>query len=198
MIDRISELGRALAGFSEEIGAAGWRDTVVVVISGFGRTFERTATAAPITVTAVSTGYALEPSSGSHTSAVRAVHCSRRFHGQPRLCRFLKRGLPSTQRRLESCGAKHGTALLSHQTSVGLTPHPNRCPLQSHRLFDDQTLYPNRRAVGFLFLQEILFGRKIGRLKKPKTGGCNMQSKIRIDQALPQPRQPRSSRPRQQ
>ena len=64
MIDRLSELGRALAGFSEEIGAAGWRDTVVVVISGFGRTFERTATAAPITVTSVSTGYALEPSSG--------------------------------------------------------------------------------------------------------------------------------------
>ena len=39
MIDRLSELGRALAGFSEEIGAAGWRDTVVVVISEFGRTF---------------------------------------------------------------------------------------------------------------------------------------------------------------
>jgi uncharacterized protein (DUF1501 family) len=28
-----------LAGFSEEIGPAGWRDTVVVVISEFGRTF---------------------------------------------------------------------------------------------------------------------------------------------------------------
>ena len=29
----------ALAGFSEEIGPAAWRDTVVVVISEFGRTF---------------------------------------------------------------------------------------------------------------------------------------------------------------
>jgi uncharacterized protein (DUF1501 family) len=28
-----------VAGFSEEIGPAGWRDTVVVVISEFGRTF---------------------------------------------------------------------------------------------------------------------------------------------------------------
>jgi uncharacterized protein (DUF1501 family) len=37
--DRLGELGRALAGFSEEIGPAGWRDTVVVVISEFGRTF---------------------------------------------------------------------------------------------------------------------------------------------------------------
>jgi uncharacterized protein (DUF1501 family) len=36
---RLGELGRALAGFSEEIGPAGWRDTVVVVISEFGRTF---------------------------------------------------------------------------------------------------------------------------------------------------------------
>jgi uncharacterized protein (DUF1501 family) len=37
--DRLGELGRALAGFSEEIGASLWRDTVVVVISEFGRTF---------------------------------------------------------------------------------------------------------------------------------------------------------------
>jgi uncharacterized protein (DUF1501 family) len=37
--DRLGELGRALAGFSEEIGPEGWRDTVVVVISEFGRTF---------------------------------------------------------------------------------------------------------------------------------------------------------------
>jgi uncharacterized protein (DUF1501 family) len=36
--DRLGELGRALAGFSEEIGPA-WRDTVVVTISEFGRTF---------------------------------------------------------------------------------------------------------------------------------------------------------------
>jgi uncharacterized protein (DUF1501 family) len=37
--DRLGELGRGLAGFSEEIGPAMWRDTVVVVISEFGRTF---------------------------------------------------------------------------------------------------------------------------------------------------------------
>jgi uncharacterized protein (DUF1501 family) len=36
--DRLGELGRALAGFAEEIGPA-WRDTVVVTISEFGRTF---------------------------------------------------------------------------------------------------------------------------------------------------------------
>jgi uncharacterized protein (DUF1501 family) len=34
----IGELGRGLAGFAEEIGPA-WKDTVVVVISEFGRTF---------------------------------------------------------------------------------------------------------------------------------------------------------------
>jgi uncharacterized protein (DUF1501 family) len=39
LADRIGELGRALSGFSEEIGPAGWKDTVVVVISEFGRTF---------------------------------------------------------------------------------------------------------------------------------------------------------------
>lgn len=39
LADRVGELGRALAGFSEEIGPNGWRDTVVVVISEFGRTF---------------------------------------------------------------------------------------------------------------------------------------------------------------
>ncbi len=39
LADRIGELGRALAGFSEEIGPAAWADTVVVVISEFGRTF---------------------------------------------------------------------------------------------------------------------------------------------------------------
>jgi len=39
LADRLGELGRALAGFSEEIGEANWRDTVVVVISEFGRTF---------------------------------------------------------------------------------------------------------------------------------------------------------------
>ena len=37
--DRLGELGRGLAGFSEEIGPEMWRDTVVVVISEFGRTF---------------------------------------------------------------------------------------------------------------------------------------------------------------
>jgi uncharacterized protein (DUF1501 family) len=36
---RIGELGRALAGFSQEIGPQAWNDTLVVVISEFGRTF---------------------------------------------------------------------------------------------------------------------------------------------------------------
>jgi uncharacterized protein (DUF1501 family) len=36
---RIGELGRALAGFSQELGPEAWKDTVVVVISEFGRTF---------------------------------------------------------------------------------------------------------------------------------------------------------------
>ncbi|HZV10380.1 MAG TPA: DUF1501 domain-containing protein, partial [Novosphingobium sp.] len=36
---RIGELGRALAGFAEEIGPAAWRTTTVVVVSEFGRTF---------------------------------------------------------------------------------------------------------------------------------------------------------------
>lgn len=39
LADRLAELGRGLAGFSEEVGPAAWRDTVVVVISEFGRTF---------------------------------------------------------------------------------------------------------------------------------------------------------------
>lgn len=38
LADRLSELGRGLAGFAEEIGPQ-WQDTVVVVISEFGRTF---------------------------------------------------------------------------------------------------------------------------------------------------------------
>ncbi len=36
---RLGELGRGLAGFADEIGPAAWNDTVVVVISEFGRTF---------------------------------------------------------------------------------------------------------------------------------------------------------------
>jgi uncharacterized protein (DUF1501 family) len=36
---RIGELGRGLSGFVQEIGPAAWNDTVVVVISEFGRTF---------------------------------------------------------------------------------------------------------------------------------------------------------------
>jgi uncharacterized protein (DUF1501 family) len=36
---RIGELGRGLAGFVQEIGEGAWNDTVVVVISEFGRTF---------------------------------------------------------------------------------------------------------------------------------------------------------------
>jgi uncharacterized protein (DUF1501 family) len=38
LADRIGELGRGLAGFAAEIGP-NWNDTVVVVISEFGRTF---------------------------------------------------------------------------------------------------------------------------------------------------------------
>jgi uncharacterized protein (DUF1501 family) len=36
---RVGELGRGLAGYADEIGPAAWNDTVVVVISEFGRTF---------------------------------------------------------------------------------------------------------------------------------------------------------------
>lgn len=36
---RFEELGRGVAGFAEEMGEDAWRDTVVVVISEFGRTF---------------------------------------------------------------------------------------------------------------------------------------------------------------
>jgi uncharacterized protein (DUF1501 family) len=39
LADRLGELGRALAGFAEEVGPVAWRDTVVVTISEFGRTF---------------------------------------------------------------------------------------------------------------------------------------------------------------
>ena len=38
LANRLEELGRGLAGFADEMGAA-WRDTVVVVLSEFGRTF---------------------------------------------------------------------------------------------------------------------------------------------------------------
>jgi uncharacterized protein (DUF1501 family) len=38
LADRIAELGRGLGGFAEEVGP-GWNDTVVVVVSEFGRTF---------------------------------------------------------------------------------------------------------------------------------------------------------------
>jgi uncharacterized protein (DUF1501 family) len=36
---RLGELGRGLAGFADEIGPQAWNDTVVVVVSEFGRTF---------------------------------------------------------------------------------------------------------------------------------------------------------------
>ncbi|WP_218036696.1 DUF1501 domain-containing protein [Sphingobium sp. EM0848] len=39
LANRIGELGRALAGFADEIGPEAWRSTTVVVISEFGRTF---------------------------------------------------------------------------------------------------------------------------------------------------------------
>ena len=38
LADRLGELGRGIAGFAEEIGPQ-WQDTVVVVLSEFGRTF---------------------------------------------------------------------------------------------------------------------------------------------------------------
>jgi uncharacterized protein (DUF1501 family) len=39
LADRLAELGRGVAGFVDEIGPDAWHDTVVVVISEFGRTF---------------------------------------------------------------------------------------------------------------------------------------------------------------
>ena len=36
---RLGELGRGLSGFADEIGPKAWNDTVVVVVSEFGRTF---------------------------------------------------------------------------------------------------------------------------------------------------------------
>jgi hypothetical protein len=39
LANQLGKPGHALAGFSEEIGPAGWRDTVVVLISEFGRSF---------------------------------------------------------------------------------------------------------------------------------------------------------------
>lgn len=39
LANRLGELGQGLAGFADEIGPAAWNDTVVVVISEFGRTF---------------------------------------------------------------------------------------------------------------------------------------------------------------
>ena len=38
LASRLEELGRGLAGFAEELGESGWRNTVVVVVSEFGRT----------------------------------------------------------------------------------------------------------------------------------------------------------------
>jgi uncharacterized protein (DUF1501 family) len=39
LANRFEELGRGLAGFADAMGESAWRDTVVVVISEFGRTF---------------------------------------------------------------------------------------------------------------------------------------------------------------
>ena len=39
LADRLSELGRGLYGFVDEIGPDAWNDTVVIVVSEFGRTF---------------------------------------------------------------------------------------------------------------------------------------------------------------
>ena len=55
LADRIGELGRGLAGFAEEIGPQ-WNQTVVVVISEFGRTFRENGNRAQIMDTAASIG----------------------------------------------------------------------------------------------------------------------------------------------
>jgi uncharacterized protein (DUF1501 family) len=39
LANRLAELGQGLAGFADALGDTAWRDTVVVVISEFGRTF---------------------------------------------------------------------------------------------------------------------------------------------------------------
>ena len=39
LADRLGELGRGLSGYVQELGPEAWKDTVVVVISEFGRTF---------------------------------------------------------------------------------------------------------------------------------------------------------------
>jgi len=39
LANRFEELGRGLAGFADEMGGAAWKNTVVVVVSEFGRTF---------------------------------------------------------------------------------------------------------------------------------------------------------------
>ncbi len=39
LANRFEELGRGLAGFADEMGPAAWKNTVVVVVSEFGRTF---------------------------------------------------------------------------------------------------------------------------------------------------------------
>jgi uncharacterized protein (DUF1501 family) len=40
LADRLGELGRGLAGYADELGPDAWNQTVVVVISEFGRTFK--------------------------------------------------------------------------------------------------------------------------------------------------------------
>ncbi|WP_213953593.1 DUF1501 domain-containing protein [Variovorax sp. dw_954] len=44
LASRLEELGRGVAGFAQEIGDDTWRNTVVVVISEFGRTFRENGT----------------------------------------------------------------------------------------------------------------------------------------------------------
>lgn len=40
LANRLGELGKGLAAYADEMGATAWRDTTVVVISEFGRTFK--------------------------------------------------------------------------------------------------------------------------------------------------------------
>src|SRR5258707_15588527 len=55
--------------------------------------------------------------------------------------------------------------LYCHTTPPSASTSSGSMPVASALASDNQTLCPNRRAVGFLSFQELWFGRKIGRLK---------------------------------
>ena len=56
----LASLGRGLSAFAQTLGDE-WNNTVVVVLSEFGRTFRENGNAAPITVTARCTGCSAGP-----------------------------------------------------------------------------------------------------------------------------------------